>query len=299
MADVSHMIVTAFRDLQLEMRAGRLGARITDFSGESSRRFSDWLRDVERVGAAAEATDPLMRAIVCQSLKGAAAEFFARVMREQPQATWAELRQLLVAQYSDASDVHIALQKLRNLKQRKDENVQAFCERVRKLAQEAYPGQDLNNDIIKGSLIDVLIQGTSNDSIARKLVRSRPDSFEAAAEQAIREQQAARQFNLSRKEEEMEVDSVSQARLEGLLSRLEGATSPPTQLETLIARVERLEQEKTRQSPRKTPAENPSHNRKKPVWTADGKPVCLYCDKVGHKISQCRKRLAKTEPSKN
>ena len=187
MADVGNLIATAFRSLQLEMRAGRLGNRIIDFSVESRRRFPDWLRDVERVGAAAEADDALMRAVVCQSLKKAAAEYFVRIIRENPMATWDELKQQMRAQYSDSSDVHIAQQKLRQVKQTKGENVQSFCERVRKLANEAYPGQNLDNPVTRTALIDVLIQGANNDGIAKKLIRSRPDNFKNAVQMAIRE----------------------------------------------------------------------------------------------------------------
>ena len=58
MADLLQEIVaTSFRNLQLELRAGRLGSKISDFSGDSSRRYNQWIRDIETMGLAAVVSD--------------------------------------------------------------------------------------------------------------------------------------------------------------------------------------------------------------------------------------------------
>ena len=314
MADPAAVVIgQAVHGLAMEFRAARMAEKITDFSGESGRRFADWLRDIERnIATTPGATDDVIRVMVCLTLKGAAAEFFARIVTENPDATWAQLRTLLRAQYCDEADRHIALQKLRLLRQKKDENVQAFCERIRKMAKEAYPDIDdlEGNVVIQNALIDRLIEGTSNDGIARKLIRSRPETFNAAVERAVREQMSLKHFKLSRQEEDMEVDSVaSSSQFDVLIHKLEGLAAAPSKvdkLDAILARIEKLEGRAPHPSPQRRDSANPKTNTKRtPKWTPDGKPICLYCDKIGHKIADCRKKRfdsrgsAPPQPPKN
>lgn len=272
------VLAQSFRALQLEIRAGNLGERITDFSGDNSRRYHAWIRDLETTGLAAEATDSTMRALAVRSVRGHAAEFLSRVISESPQITWADLKQKMKAHFSDDGDREIALQKLRKLKQNKGESIQAFGERIRKIAVDAYPGQDLDNPVICDTLVGTLIEGTVSDRIATKLLRSKPDSFEAAMGMALREQQTSRLFELRRKEEAMEVDVVQQSPQNPSVEVLEG----------LVARLESIE---------KRAFQKPKSNKKqnfKPAnrFTDDGRPICNFCNKVGHKWKECRSRLA-------
>ena len=48
MADhMPEILAASFHSLQLELRAGHLGSKILDFSGDSYRRFNAWLRDIK------------------------------------------------------------------------------------------------------------------------------------------------------------------------------------------------------------------------------------------------------------
>ena len=116
----------AFHQLQMELRAGRLGKRVPDYNGDGSKRFREWLSDIERVGVALNADDNTMKALCFESLKGPAAEHFSRIDRNFPGAPWPQIRQALTSQYSDISDVHMALQRLRKIKQRKGNRFNAF-----------------------------------------------------------------------------------------------------------------------------------------------------------------------------
>ena len=291
------LIASSFRNLQLELRAAKLGEKISDFSGDSSRRFHAWIRDIETMGLAVEATDGTMRSLAVQSVRGHAAEFLSRIIAENPQGTWELIKARMTAQFSDESDREIALQKLRKLKQNKGETIQSFGERIRKTARDAYPGQNLENPIISEVLVGTLIEGSISDKIAQKLIRSHPDSFEGAMQLALREQQNTRLFELRRKEEDMEIDAVSSC-----------DTHKPGAKETefyekLIARLESLEKGASKpQTPNYR--ENPTSKRSKPrieyKWTEDGRPVCNYCAKPGHKWLECKKRMseARTQTKK-
>ena len=304
----------AFHNIQMELRAGRMGKRIPDFNGDGSRRFREWLADVERIGAALNADDGTIKALCFESLKGPAAEHFSRINRNYPGAPWQQVRQALIGQYSDIGDNHLALQKLRRIRQKRGETIQSFVERIRSLGQEAYPNQNHNNPLIQDSLIGALIDGVCDDHIARKLIRERPDDFEDAVTISIREQQAAKHFSMRRQtdEEPMNVSQVSRPKLDekvdqlcDQLDRLLPQTQQPIQpiVENLLAKVDSLEQRVSNQSrylkqQSYAKREGPSKPRQdKRQWTTDGKPICLYCQKAGHIQKDCRKRrfdLAKT-----
>jgi hypothetical protein len=111
MADMMpEVVASSFRALQLKMRANKLSKKITDFSGDSSRRFHAWIRDIETMGLAVEATDSTMRSLAVQSVRGHAAEFLSRLIGENPQITWDQLKTRMRAQFSDDGDREIALQ---------------------------------------------------------------------------------------------------------------------------------------------------------------------------------------------
>ena len=297
MADHMPEILAAnFRSLQLELRAGHLGSKITDFSGDSSRRFNAWLRDIETMGLAVEATDSTMRSLAVQSVKGQAAEFIGRLFSESPNISWEELKARMTAQFSDEGDREIALQRLRKLKQNKGEAIQSFGERIRRTAIDAYPGQNLQNPIISEVLVNTLIEGVCNDRIAHKLIRSHPESFDSAMGIAIREQQTYRLFELRRKEEDMEVDAVAKS----------NPSISPTQnevFEELVARLESLEKNQSWKRPQKPFSQSGAFSKQKPAnqikrdnkWTEDGRPICNFCGITGHKWKECRKRRSQNQ----
>lgn len=291
----------AFHNIQMELRAGRMGKRIPDFNGDGSRRFKEWLADIERIAGALNADDATIKALCFESLKGSAAEHFARVNRNHPNAQWRDIRRALVAQYSDAGDSHIAIQRLRQIKQKRGESIQSFAERIRTLGQEAYPNQQGNNPLVQDSLIEALIDGVVDDHIARKLIRERPDDFEDAVVRAIREQQASKHFSMrrnvyARNEEPMDVNSVVQPRLadkvDQLCDQLEKLMpapkpeEPSNPIEDVLAKVENLE----RKISQNFGGQARGGQKDRRQWTPDGKPICLYCNIPGHIQRDCRKR---------
>ena len=168
MAEVPAQIVhDSFKMLQMEMRAQGLVKQIRDFSGEGVKRFRYWLKDMEQVGNAIDADGERYKSLALQTLRGPAADFVARQLEETPNMNWQQLKQQLLRQYSDEGEAHLALLKLRWLKQAKGESVQNFGERIMSLAGEAYVRQNTNNTLIQSALLEVLVDGVSNDAIAR------------------------------------------------------------------------------------------------------------------------------------
>lgn len=262
----------SFYQLQMEMRAQNLVKQIRDYAGEGSRRFRDWLRDVERVGAVLGANDERYKLLALQTLKGIAGDYASRIFREAPGMTWDQMRGHLVQNFSEEADGLIALQKLHKLKQGKGETAQSFIEKIRNTAEEAYLGHEMANPLIQRQLIDTLAGGIYDKSTARRLMRERPRTFDRAVEITLNEQQTSKAFNLRRGEEDMEVDVIGEAK-------------PDDRLERLMDRLEALVV-----TPERPKGGRVNHTPKRFKWTKDGKPICDYCSKIGHVQRDCHKK---------
>lgn len=291
------------RSFQMDLRATALANQIRDYNGDGGRRCREWLKDVERVGHILQADNERYKTLALQSLKGAAADYFYRIIRTEPNLAWPEIRLRLVQNFCEDGDTHLALQRLRRMTQSKGESVQTFSEKLLSQAEEAYPGQDFNNPLIQNTLVECLIDGVREDALARKLIRDRPNTFIDALASATREQQAHRAFGLRRKAEEpMEVDANTvSSGLEQKLDRMTDILQEVLKISVKTTSQDRLgySQERPGQSFGKNrPGQSFGPNRPGPnrpdmsmfKWSPDGKPICHYCGTIGHISRQCYKK---------
>ena len=96
-------LANSFQQLQMELRAERLGKEVTKFNEDAHRRFRQWLSDIERISVALNANDNAMLALCFETLKEPAAENLPRIARATPNIPWQQLRTQLTAQYSDVA----------------------------------------------------------------------------------------------------------------------------------------------------------------------------------------------------
>ena len=271
------------------MRVQSLAKTIRDYSGEGSRHFHDWVKDIEKAGITLNADDQRYKSLVLQTLRGSAGDFVTRLIRVQPNITWPSIRQALYDQYSDINDTQLAIQKLRRLTQNAGESIQNFAMRIMVLADDTYAGHDTNNPLIQSALIETLVDGVRDNGVARKLIRENPDKFEKAVAVAVAEQQATRAYNIRRREQPMDVNLVSQ----------EDSNSEITQrLDKLVDAVGQL-LVKDKNSKKETQTKGKQGGKSRFKWTEDGKPICHYCGKIGHTQSKCfSKRKQKNKSGK-
>ena len=200
-----------FTKLEKEMRAAGAHSRIGTFSGEGSgAKFVQWTKDLERLRTALSADDDRMRFMALQTLSGQAAEYASSLINSEPNISWDRLKGQLRERYSDLADVLYARQRLKRLSQKKGESVQNFFQRILSLAEESYPGQDIRQPVLQEQLMEIFVDGLAESSMARRLLRVRPDTLNHALRLATQEQSANRTFQLRRGEEDMEVDEICQ-----------------------------------------------------------------------------------------
>lgn len=286
--------------LQLEFRTQGVKNSVRTFSGEGARKFADWLKDMRKAAALMGGEDGTMKTLALQTLQGSAGDFLARKIRANPGLTWDEIKRIMTDQYSDLADAQLALRQLRKMKQKNDENVQNFAERLIVLADDAYPGEDIDEDYIQQQLVETFTDGVKEGSIARKLLRQRPETLNAAVEIATQEQQTTRAYELRRQETPMEVDAIGQIekalekRVDELASKVDNALSLLVAAVQQPAQVQQPPQAQSTSNRRQNSGSNPRRQRNNTnvnyEFTETGRPICYFCKRIGHIQSRCRSK---------
>ena len=87
------VISANFHSLMLKMRMQGFAQQISNFGGEGSRAFKNWLRDMAKVAVTLGNESDKMTALAIQTIQGAAAEYAFRILRQNPHLTWDEFKQ--------------------------------------------------------------------------------------------------------------------------------------------------------------------------------------------------------------
>ena len=286
-SDSFRLLSTTMTDLCNEMKVAQGGSLVQPFSGEGHSQFSTWVKEMERTKLRINGTDERMRSLALATLKGAAADFLVRLLKNNPRLSWREILHELKGRYCDLADARYAKQTLRALEQTKTESVQNFSERIYLAAQEAFPGQDLDEDTtLQGILIDALVNGLRSVSITRHLIRTNPRTFREAVNNAAQEQQTLRSIKLQqatkRAEEPMEVDHND-------LEFLVQPSRRPDSLEGQMTEIaESVRQLVRRQDELERSAQVGKGNKRRPKTDKDGRLICYQCNKPGHIARNCK-----------
>ena len=86
------------------------------------------------------------------------------------------------------SDNVQALTILKKLRQKSNENIQIFGERILEFSEDAFEGHDMTSELIQRQLIDFFIDGLQNYSAAEKIIRDSPTNLEVAIDITSKEQ---------------------------------------------------------------------------------------------------------------
>ena len=104
--------------------------------------------------------DEGLKCVAFQGTVGYISDYIQRWMTEQPGGTWVQLKADLRARYGEAADEEQARALLRKCRQGPQESVTMYAERLRQLFEDAYPGQDMNQPMAAGELVQMSIDGS-------------------------------------------------------------------------------------------------------------------------------------------
>ena len=125
-------------------------------------------------------------------------DFIHRWIEQNDRGGWDELKAQLTIRFSEISNLQHAFELLNKIRQRPNENVPIFAERLYTLAEEVFKGQNIFLPIIQKQLIIFFIDGLNHDYLKMKIMRDNPESYQDAVTVAMTEQNFRTRFQLRR-----------------------------------------------------------------------------------------------------
>lgn len=161
---------------------------IKSFDGTSGH-CKEWVKEIEKHALLCSYNDADTKKLAYRTATGAVSDFINRWLNANPLGLWVDLKAEIAARFGEFSDTQHCLTLLRKNKQRKDENIQVYSERVLSMAEEAFSGQFAAIAIQQNDLV-------SQDNVVSerlsKIVDKKSEIFTTLSQlqKALREQHA-------------------------------------------------------------------------------------------------------------
>lgn len=211
-------LATQLAGLSTVVGAQGIAQIVQNFDGDS-KHYKDWVKSVEKYALLTNLNDDRIKLVAYQSSRGSVSDFIQRYLNEHPANTWDDLKAELTSRFAEISDPQHAFMLLRKVKQKSDENVQLFAERLLTLAEEAFTGQNGGIAAIERQLVGFFIDGLAHDYLKMKVMRENPATLQAAVTSTMNEQNLRKRFNLRvgraetfRREEPVQIDHLRPSR---------------------------------------------------------------------------------------
>ena len=184
------------------LQTRELVPHIQKFSGLETagmtNEFLVWLRGMDRLRMVKTLSDTTMKNICAATLTLKAADYCAKLLAENDDMPWLELRERLNERYSNPATAITAKHALRDMKQGPNESVYDLGERIIATAELAYLGDERANPYFENLVIDVLANSVVNKDTLHRLVTEKPTTFRKGLEIALEEQRNKLTFNAYR-----------------------------------------------------------------------------------------------------
>ena len=132
--------------------------------------------------------------VAYQSSKGPVSDFLKRHLDNNAVQNWDQIKAELKSRFGEVVDSQHALLLLRKVKQKPQETIQVYAERLLNLGEDAFEGQD--NNAMQRQLVGYFIDGLHHDYMKMKVMRENPNTFNDAITAATREQNLRKRFQL-------------------------------------------------------------------------------------------------------
>lgn len=305
------------RDAKIEMdklkrEAMQAAQAIPQCDGSSPEQMRDWLREIDM----SRAHVALTLTVAFHSCRGSLRRTLSTFTNQRPdktvEITWEQAKAHLQKVFLSPKEIDKLRCELQAIQQGPYESTPQFCMRFTELVDLAYPlkfdaaGQPApRTEDAQGTILDAFLGGLSDKSTAHMCLHfGKPKSYTDAID-FVSEFDAnnaklditRQKFTNARIEEPMDISAVNTpqprptARDNDLAEMKRQVCGLTTQFTKLMAS---LKQSNPTRSPSRE--SQPSRPRTSPngdhAYTDQGRPICSYCQKVGHVQRFCRSKLA-------
>jgi len=149
--------------------------------------YRTWLEDMERYFQVVRVAEEDKCQAALLTTGGAVGQYIYRLVNNNSQMTWNELKHSLGEYYGVVSDPNGRLVELANIKQGRTEGIQDYMQRVLRLAEGAYVGTDGRNEVAVKQVLGFFIEGLRERDIKLTVMKDEPQTLEAAYQKALSE----------------------------------------------------------------------------------------------------------------
>ena len=179
-------------------------SQIVQSFNEEPDKFKEWVKFIEKYATLTRLGNVDIPRIVYQACTGPVGDFIRRYLNVKEEAgedpSWFVLKENLTTRFAEINYQHQAFAVLRKTKQKPNESVQLFAERLLNNAEDAYP-QAGDRPVVEQQMINVLLDGLYHDYLKMKVLREDPRTFNEALQIAMREQNIRKHFALGQDNE--------------------------------------------------------------------------------------------------
>ena len=166
---------------------------ISPFFGDQ-KFYKSWIKSIDKHATLNNLDEDHIKKVAYQTSRDAVSDFLERYLAEHQDASWNQVKAELSARFSAISDKQHAFLLLHQIRQKKDENVPVYAERVYNLAVQAY--DDMTPQEIQRQLVSFFENGLRDHIVRTKVLRENPPTFQRAVEIAMNEHNFQRRVEL-------------------------------------------------------------------------------------------------------
>ena len=180
--------------LNTTMGAQGIARVVQTFDGSNTKDFKEWVKSIEKFATLTGIDANRTNLVAYQSSKGPVSDFIKRYMESHPGRDWGRMKVDLRSSFGEVVDSQHALLLLRKVKQRQNEMIQVYAERLIALGDDAF--EDQPYDAVQKQLVGCFIDGLNRDSMKLRIMRDNPATHNEAILIATREQNLQKRFSL-------------------------------------------------------------------------------------------------------
>jgi len=156
----------------------------------NTKQYESWVKEIEKAAFLSRLNDQKIQLLAYQYSTGFVSDYIKRYLESGERTSWNELKVNLASRFSSAIDGPKAFEILLGIRQRPDEPVTFYAERLLDAAKTAYPHQtEHTRPIIESQLLSIFLSGIWDREIRAQVERCAPKTFDEAYTLALREQQ--------------------------------------------------------------------------------------------------------------
>ena len=178
------------------------------YDGKASK-LHEWTQELEKLKSVFGLSETDLKTLAWSRAKGTVSTFLGRLLTEQPEITWPQVKAELEKTFGHVVDQQMAFSLLRNVKQDTGEDIHSYAEKLLQSAKKAYKDEwNPRDPLTSHQMIGLFLDGLSSYELKVKIYKEKPTTLSDAIELAKQEDASKKRFRRTpgRIEEPMEKD---------------------------------------------------------------------------------------------